>query len=324
MKFQNAEIVRFLKINQAPRGQTSRFWIDLVANGIGQSILVPVIIVRGLEDGPVLGLTAVVHGNELNGLRIVQRILSQLDPKQMKGCVVGVPVVNVPSILNQERRFMDGEDLNRLMPGKEGGNHSDVYAYRIMERIVAKFDYLIDLHTASFGRINSYYIRANMNDPVTARLAELQNAQIILNNPGSDGTLRSAAYELGIHSITVEVGDPNRFQKGMIRSGTAGIYNVLSYLGITQDVIEESEEAPYLCENSYWVYADRGGILEVFPDVTDWVRQGQIIAVVRSVFGDTIKEYRSPEDGVVIGKSVHPISQTGGRILHLGIIDKTK
>ncbi len=317
-EFSGYPIRHTLDLEALPEGQISRFWMDLVANGIGQDILVPVVVAKGAQPGPVVGLTAVVHGNELNGLKIIQRLFGELDPATLVGTVVGVPVVNVPSILNYERRFNDGEDLNRIMPGSESGNRSQVYAARIVSRIVSRFDYLLDLHTASFGRVNSYYIRANMKSRAANKLALLQNAEIILNNEGADGTLRAAASDLGIHAITLEVGDPNRFQKGVIRSGLEGVYNVLADLGVTQDEVQPADEPAVICPSSKWLYADRGGILEVKVDLIDRVQAGQPIATIRDIFGKVIRHYEAPYDGIVIGKSTHPVGQTGSRIVHLG------
>lgn len=151
-------------------------------------------------------------------------------------------------------------------------------------------------------------------------MALLQNAQIIVHNPPNDGTLRGAAEDLGIAAITVEVGDPNRFQKGMIRSGLAGIHNVLQYLDMTEGEIEQPEQPAVICKTSYWIYTDQGGILNVHPAVADMVKKGQLIATLRNIFGDVIKQYFAPESGIVIGKSTSPINQSGGRILHLGIL----
>ena len=125
---------------------------------------------------------------------------------------------------------------------------------------------------------------------------------------------------MGISAITLEVGNPNTFQKGLIRDGLTGIRNLLGYLEMTDDVVEAPEEETVLCKSSYWLYTDTGGILTVHPKVVDRVKKGQVIATLRNIFGDLVQEYTAPEDGVVIGKSVSPINQTGGRILHLGII----
>lgn len=315
-----ANVIEKLNIQDAPRGKISRYWLHLVNDGMGMPVYLPILVARGKEEGPVVGLTAAVHGNELNGIPVIQRMFKEIDPLEIKGSVVGVPVVNIPALLRQKRRFIDETDLNHIMPGRPDGNVSEVYVHRFINRLVREFDYLIDLHTASAGRINSYYIRANMDDPETQRMALLQNAQIIVHNPPSDGTLRGAASALGIHAVTLEVGDPSTFQKGMIRSGLTGIHNVLADLKMKAGEPEIADPKAVVCRSSYWIYTDTGGILSVQPNITDLVVKGQLIATLRNIFGDLIREYRAPENGIVIGKSVNPINQTGGRILHLGIV----
>ncbi len=319
LKREGAIVIQDLNLEDTPKGTMARYWLHLVNDGLGMPVYIPMLVARGGQDGPVMGLTAAVHGNELNGIPVIQRLFKEIKIENLRGTLVGVPVVNIPSLLRNKRRFIDGTDLNHIMPGREDGNVSQVYAYRLVNRIVQHFDYLVDLHTASFGRINSYYIRADMKEPVTRKMALLQNAQIIVHNPPSDGTLRGAADALGIHAITLEVGNPNTFQKGLIRSGLTGIHNLLHYLDMTEGSIEEHTSATIHCERSYWLYTDTGGILTVHPGVTDHVEKGEVIASLRNIFGDLIQEYRAPEAGVVIGKSVSPINQTGGRILHLGI-----
>lgn len=311
--------IQELKITQTPIGTIGHYWMKLISDGMGSPINVPIMVARGQEDFPVLGLTAAVHGNELNGIPVIQRLFNELDLKELKGTIVGIPVVNIPSFNRKKRRFNDGVDLNHIMPGKENGNVSQVYAYRFFNRIARHFDYLLDLHTASFGRINSYYIRADMKHPVTRKLALLQNAQIIVHNPPSDGTLRGAADALDIPAITLEVGNPNTFQKKLIRSGIEGVHNVLSYLEMTQDEIEEPEKEAILCKRSYWIYTDKGGLLSIPVGLTQRVKKGELIAVLRDIFGNMVQEYYAPEDGVIIGKSISPVNQSGGRILHLGI-----
>jgi len=313
-------VIQELHLDQIPPGTLQRYYLHIVSDGMGMPVYLPLIVAKGIQDGPVLGLTAAVHGNELNGIPVIQRLFKELDVNTMNGTVVGIPVVNVPSLLRRTRRFLDGNDLNHLMPGRPDGNVSQVYAWRLVDRVVRHFNYLIDLHTASFGRINSYYVRADMINPMTRQLALLQNPQIILHNPPSDGTLRGAANELGIHAITLEVGNPFRFQRGMIRDGLTGIHNVLHFLDMKKTIMDDLQENPVICKNSYWIYSEDGGFLTVMPEAASLVKKGQPIARLLNVFGDLIKEYLAPEDGVVIGKEVNPINQTGGRMLHLGLV----
>ncbi len=314
------QVISKLNLDEVPNNAISRYWLELLEDGMGLPVKIPVIVAKGNEKGQVVGLTAAVHGNELNGIPVIQRLFNEIDITKLKGTIVGIPVLNTPSFLRKKRRFLDGVDLNHIMPGKENGTVSQVYAWRIVNNVIRHFNYLLDLHTASNGRVNSYYIRADMSDEVVRKMALLQNAQIIVHNPPSDGTLRGTADELDIPAITLEVGNPNLFQRGMIRDGLTGIHNLLGEIGITDSEVEEISNETIICKRSYWIYCDHGGLLAVHPNVTEIVDKDEKIATLRNVFGDIVKEYRAPERGVVIGKSVSPVNQAGGRILHLGII----
>lgn len=314
------KIIQQFNLSDTPKKSIRHYWVDLITDGMNNPMRVPIMVARGTEDFPILGLTAAVHGNELNGIPVIQRLFSEIDVNELKGTIVGVPVANIPSFIRKKRRFNDGVDLNHIMPGKADGNVSQVYAYRFFEKLVKHFDYLLDLHTASLGRVNSYYVRADMKHPVTRKLAMLQGAQLIVHNPPSDGTLRGAADEIDIPAITLEVGNPNTFQRKMIKSGIIGVHNVLSYLEMTDDEIELPDIPTVICRKSYWIYTDVGGLLQVHVALMEAVKEGDLLASIRDIFGNLIKEYFAPEDGVVIGKSVSPVNQTGGRILHLGIV----
>ncbi len=293
-------------------------WLHLVDSGLGEPIRIPLIIAKGRHAGPVVGLTAAIHGNELNGIPVLQKLFRELDVEQLSGTVVGALVLNVPGLLLEQRKFNDGTDLNRIAPGDPEGNVSEIYIHRLIDRLLQSFHYLIDLHTASFGRINSWYIRADMQHPTTARMAILQNPQIILHNEPNDGTFRGAAASMGIHAITLELRDPHVFQQDVIQDALVGIRNVLYDLEMIEGEVACSHATTYLCPSSQWLYTDEGGILEVIPGVVELVEAGAAVANVRDIFGHLIKTYRSREKGIVIGKSVNPVNQTGSRIIHLG------
>jgi predicted deacylase len=312
--------VEALEVNDIPRGTETRLLVRLVHDGLGHALRVPVVVARGKKDGPVLGITAAVHGNELNGIPVIHRLLDRVDLQKLRGTIAAVVVANVPGYLAYQREFIDGTDLNHVMPGAPDGNVAQVYAHRFIHRVVKQFDYLVDLHTASFGRVNSLYIRADLNNETTARMAYLQRPQIILHDPPSDYTLRGTAMDMDIPAITVEIRDPQRFQKDSIRRTLTGLRAIMAEVGMISRRKTPDSERPILCKESQWLYTNRGGLLEVFPDVADFVEEDQVIARVSSVFGDVVEEYKAPSPGVIIGKSSNPVAQTGARILHLGSV----
>jgi predicted deacylase len=314
-----AQVVNHLEVEELAPG-IHRVFVELVGDGLGSGIRVPCLVARGEHEGPVFGVTACLHGNELNGIPVIHDLFELLDPSSLKGTVVAAVALNVPGVLNKTRSFVDGADLNRIMPGHPRGNISQVYAHRILERIVDSFDYLLDLHTASFGRVNSLYIRADMRDPRTAELAYLQRSEIVVHNRASDATLRGAAMARGIPAITVEIGNPHVWQERYTDRGVAGIRAAMGYAGLIDPPELEDCPAPVICKSSSWMYTDRGGLLEVYPKLREVVEKGQRVATVRTAFGDVIREYDAPDAGIVVGRSVDPIGQTGARILHLGIV----
>jgi predicted deacylase len=315
-----APLVDRLSLQELAPGTRHHLRVWLVADGLADRVRVPAIVVRGRHPGPVVGVVAALHGNELNGIPVIHQTLRDLDPETLRGTVVGVPVLNVPGYHLNRREYLDGVDPNRVFPGREGGTPSQVFCARLMDRVIREFDYLVDLHTASFGRANSLYVRANLDDPVTSVMARLQAPQILLHNFGTDGTLRSAAAALGIHAITVEIGNPQRFQEEMIKEARRGIENLLVHLGMTAGEVATGDQEPVVCGRSSWLYTRLGGVLEVFPRVTERVSRGQLVARITNPFGELLLDVEAPEDGIVIGKSTNPVAPTGSRIVHLGVL----
>ncbi len=321
-----APVVTALDLQTIPAGTRQHLWVQIITDAFGQPVCVPVIVAKGASPGPVVGITAAIHGDELNGIPIVQRLLEGLDPKGLKGTVVGIPGLNVPGIQRGERRFPDEEDLNRNFPGNPNGSNSEQYNHRIFSAIIRHVDYLFDLHTASFGRVNAFYVRADLRDSVIAKLAYLQPADIIVDNAGptasstgSGKTLREEAYLSGIPCITIECGDPHVYQEDMILRGVQGMRNALGALGMIPSGPGPDSKA-VVCRKSYWLYTDAGGFLEVTVGLNQKIRKGELVGILRNPFGEILRRYYAPEDGIVIGKSTHPVNISGGRILHLGIL----
>ena len=325
----NFETISEINLEKIQPNQVKKFWLKMIDNGFSQPISIPVIILKGKEDGPVLGLIAAIHGNELNGIKVIQESVKHINVNELKGTVIAIPGLNALSIGQDKRRFVDEEDLNRNFPGKANGNRSQQYVWQINQKILPKLDYLIDMHTASFGRINSLYVRGELGDEKISKMAMLQDADIVLNNKGvpsagdnisATRTMRAEAMLKGIPTITVEYGNPQVYQEDMVNRGVVGVKNVMNWLDMQSFTIPEIKPA-VICKKSYWVYIDQGGLLEIPVELNQIIEKGELIGVLKNPFGDVIKEYFAPEKGIVIGKSTNPINIDGGRIIHLGILE---
>jgi predicted deacylase len=322
------QLIEEIQLEKLKPESLQYYWLRIIDNGMSQPVTIPVIVARGAGPGPVLGMTAALHGNELNGISVIHQVMAELDLKSLHGTIIAIPGLNAISIPLHQRRYFDKEDLNRNFPGKEKGNRSQQYVWQIGQKILSKVDYLVDMHTASFGRENTFYVRSDLSDTTMAKMALLQNADIVLNNKGvpsaneqisATRTMRAEAVLKGIPTITIEYGNPQVFQPELISRGKTGIQNIMSWLGMNQNPIVATQPS-VICKKSYWLYIDQGGYLEVIADLNQKVKKNERIAILRNPFGDLVREYFCPEDGIVIGRSSNPVNMSGGRIIHLGIL----
>ena len=310
--------VQSLDLGSLTPGKVHALWLTLMDDGLGSPVAVPVLVGRGRHPGPTVGITAAVHGNELNGIPAIHSLFHHLAPTRVAGTVVAVLAVNVPGVHRRERQFLDTGDLNHRFPGAPTGPTATQYAHRLLQQVVSHVDVLLDLHTASTGRVNSLYIRADMTDPDIAAMTYRLRPEIIVHNPPTDGTLRGSAQDMGIPALTVEIGNPQRFQRNYIRRTRLGLQAVLAHLGVIRRKPPALGEPPVLCASSHWEYTTEGGLLSVTPGLTDIVKPGATIAHLRDVFGQDLQTLHTATGGVVVGKAVDPVAQTGARIIHLG------
>jgi predicted deacylase len=238
------------------------------------------------------------------------------------GTIVAIPIANPPGYVLNQRQFNDGVDLNRLFPGKKTGTCSSQFVYLFFNKIIKQLEYLIDLHTASSGRVNSLFVRADMNDPISSRLAFLQNPQIVCHQPKQDKSVRGAAASIGIKSIAVEIGNPYIFQKRFIKHALLGVVHIMSFLKMIPYDVETQDVVPALCSSHTWLHTDVGGLLTVYPPINTWVKKGQVYGVVHDIFGNVIKEYKAVKTSIIVGKATSPVNQTGDRMILFGVVEK--
>lgn len=298
-------------------GQRYDFWLPLYQTATSTQVRIPFIVVRGLGDGPVLGVCAAVHGNELNGIKIIHNLLQDLDLGKLQGSLICAPIVNVPSYNAGVRHFVDGLDLNHVFPGKADGKPAEQYARAFEKTYLPSIDYLIDIHTASEGRINTMYVRADLNGRRAKQMSFDFNPQIILHAQGGDGTLRNTARRRKIPAITVEAGNPSVLQGRMVYEGEIGVRNVMKGLGMLSGE-KQMVRQPIVCKSSRWLRTVSGGLLDTKFSLYQNIEKGQLLAITRDPFGKVINEYFAPSEGIVIGMATNPAAGAGTRYCHLG------
>ncbi len=279
-------------------------------------VFIPVTVLHGRKPGPVLFVTAAVHGNEINGVEMVRRVRASTDPRRLRGTLILVMIANPIAFLTMTRELPDGRDLNRFFPGYDRGSMASHIADAIFTKIVRISDFGIDLHTAPAGRTNLPHVRADMRNPRSRRLARAFGGGIAFDMPGEPGMLRRAATEAGIPTVVFEAGEPLRFQRPVVRRGLAGLRNVMADLEMYEC---ERTTTPFqiVVSDHRWIRAEKGGILDLDVKPGDIIKRGDVIAVNTKPFGTVVDRLRAPHSGLVVGCTTLPLVIPGSAICHL-------
>ncbi len=283
----------------------------------GTQVALPLRVLHGIHDGPIVWLSAAVHGDEIAGVEIIRRATAALNPKNMRGTVLTVPIVNAHGFLTGDRYLPDRRDLNRSFPGSANGSLAGRVAHLFMSEIVARCDVGIDLHTGSDNRSNLPQIRADLDHAETRRLAEAFGAPLMLHAPLRDGSLRGAATAADSTVLLYEGGEANRFDSFAIKTGTAGVLRVLAKLGIADDIATPPEVPTVESRSSSWVRARKTGIMLMNAELGDRVERGQPIAIIRDAVGTRVGKIAAHRDGIIIGLRKHPLVNQGDAVAHI-------
>ena len=275
-------------------------------------------VINGEFAGPRVWLNAAIHGDELNGIEIIHKVLETVDPAQLHGSILAVPIVNVFGFINQERYLPDRRDLNRCFPGSPSGSLASRMAYLLMNEIIKPCSHGIDLHTGSNHRTNLPQIRADLGDDATRRWAKAFGAPVMLNARSRSGSLRQAAAKIGKTVLLYEAGEPLRFDPHSVQCGVDGVNRAMAFLGMLPDHADrEAQPTSALVEHSAWVRARRSGILRMEVGLGDRVVEKQPLAGINDVFGSRCGTVRAPFSGVVIGHTNNPLVHQGDAVLHI-------
>ena len=303
---------------EIPPGESRRLSWSATELFEGVPVSTPVLVVNGANPGMTLCMTAAVHGDELNGIEIVRRVVHDVEPDNLTGAIIGVPIVNVQGFRRGSRYLPDRRDLNRFFPGNPNGSAAARIAHSFFVNVLMHCDALIDVHTGSLARANLPQIRADLRDPDVVALTQGFGSMVVLHSAPTPGMLRYAATQAGIPAVTLEAGGPLELELTEVKRGVKGIEILLTRLGMVKKTRLFGDPEPVYYSSS-WVRSNNGGILLSNVSLGSTVRKGDLLGTITDPMNNVQVELRSPYSGRVIGMSRNQVVMPGDAAFHVGI-----
>ncbi len=307
----------------APAGKLTQVELRLARLPTGMWMSLPVGVLHGRHEGPVIWVSAAIHGDEINGVPIIRHLLDAIDSRRLSGTVLAVPVVNVQGLIQESRYLPDRRDLNRCFPGSQRGSSAAQLAHLFMTEIVGRCELGLDLHTGSGGRTNLPQLRCDLDEPGTLRLAREFGAPVLVHARLRDGSLRAAARDLDKVVLVYEAGEASRFNTEAIEIGVEGTLRVMTSLGMIDDMVGPPKVAPRISRASSWARARRTGFCEMTARLGTEVAAGDSVAVIFDALGRDRSLVKAKHRGVVIGHVTSPLVHRGDAIAHIAEIPET-
>ncbi|MCG8654118.1 succinylglutamate desuccinylase/aspartoacylase family protein [Yimella sp. NH-Cas1] len=301
-------------------GSTKNTELPITRLVTGAEVSLPIRVVHGKEDGPVVWVNAAIHGDEVVGVEVIREVLASLSPKEFRGTLIAVPVVNVHGFLAGDRYLPDRRDLNRSFPGSARGSLAGRIAHLFLQEVVAKCEVGIDLHTASDRRTNLPQVRADLDDARTRELATAFAAPVMMHSEIRDGSLRHVAGERGARVLLVESGAPLRLDDWAIEPCVVGVRRVLAGMGMIDPFEDEPPTPSIECRGSGWVRARRTGILRLDSHLGQHVALGERLGALYDSFGKTLRAVYADRDGIIVGHTEAPLVNSGDALVHIATI----
>lgn len=283
-------------------------------------VQVPVIVQRAEKDGPVLLLMAGMHGDEINGMEIIRRVIRKGWNKPSAGTIICIPVFNVFGYLNVKRELPDGRDLNRSFPGTKNGSLASQFAYQFMKEIAPNIDMVIDFHTGAAQRSNIAQIRCLKTDDVSMELANVFSPPFIVHSAYISKSIREALNKRGKKILLFEGGKANSIDEKIVEEGLAGIQRVLLHLGMRSfKTVESHEREPILITSSKWLRAPNSGVFQAIVKNGDEVGVGTVLGIVCDPYGEIERKIKSTMKGFIICVNESPLVNKGDAVFHIGV-----
>lgn len=287
---------------------------------------IPVEVIRGQEDGPRLFVCAAIHGDEINGVEIIKRLLKHKSLKNIKGTLIAVPIVNVFGYNTKSRYLPDRRDLNRHFPGSDKGSLAGQLAHTFMTEIVNQCTHGVDFHTGAIHRSNLPQIRADLDDPETNYLAHAFNVPVMINSKLPDGSLREAARERKIPMLLFEGGEALRHDEHVIKSGLNGILTLMDEINMVsfKKGKKADDDKLFIALSSTWVRAPQSGSLKQIKHIGNRVKKGQLLGVISDPFGGNKADVLASCTGIIIGAVTMPLLNKGDAVFHIATFGNSK
>jgi uncharacterized protein len=308
----------FLGGKATPAGSVSTVELRISRLSTHTEISLPVRVFHGAKPGPVLFISAGVHGDEIIGVEIIRRLIGKVQVELLSGTLICIPVVNVFGFIQHQRYLPDRRDLNRCFPGSSNGSLAAQLANVFNEEIVKRSNFGIDLHSAALHRTNLPQIRISDDSSVANELALAFGAPAIITAPLRAGSLREAALASKVDVLLYEAGEALRFDELSIRIGVKGILRVMAHLGmLARGKGLSAGPEPIQSRRTLWVRAPEGGIFRFQKNAGARVLADDVLGVLSDPFGDVDLPVRSPIDGVIIGRTNLPVVNQGDALMHV-------
>ncbi len=299
-------------------GQNKLVHINIARLPTGTLIDIPVHVFNGKKPGPTVLVQAGLHGDEINGVETLRRMLQESGFAIKKGAVIAVPILNIFGFIHFSRDVPDGKDVNRSFPGSRIGSLASRIAYAYTSQILPQVDFGIDLHTGGGQRHNYPQVRYSADDIKSKKLAEAFNAPFYFPSRLIAGSFRKTTLKMGIPTVVYEAGESMRFDELAIEKGIQGVQNVLCELGMLPKKIMNKSKSSIHLEYTKWIRASKAGMF--IPEVKNGnqVIKDQILGLITDTDAKKIRKIKAPFNGHVFCINHQAVVNQGDALFHLG------
>lgn len=277
-------------------------------------------VFRSPKPGPTTLILAGVHGDEINGIEIVRRLLKDKKFDKLEaGNLIVIPLLNIYGFITFNRYVPDGKDVNRSFPGTSIGSLASRIARSLTKHILPLVDYIFDFHTGGDSRYNYPQIRYTRKDSVAYELAKVFNPPFIIESGMISKSLRKTAKDMKIPMLVYEGGESIRLNNSVINQGYNGLLRCLTHMGYLGDSnILPFDHKTVLITKTSWIRASFSGIFLWSQKSGAKVYKGEKLGSINDPNGQKSISVITKKDGYLIGHNNASVVNQGDALFHIG------